>query len=108
MDALTSRHWVSNSGSLAWRGRHVGLGGPAHQCRHSGHGHRGGAGPEPTAKQAAPGGAELPAPEHAAPALPPGVPGLARPGGRLGPVAEHPALETPRPVARHPHLPAAC
>ena len=60
----------------------------------------------PTAKRAAPGGAELPAPRHAAPALPPGVPALARRGGRLGPVAEHPALETTRPVARHPHLPA--
>ena len=65
-------------------------------------------GPEPTAHRDASGGAELPAPTHAAPALPPGVPALARRGGRLGPLAEHPALETPRPVARHPHLPAPC
>ena len=68
----------------------------------------GGTGPEPSAHRAAPGDAELPAPKHAAPAVPPGVPALARTGGRQGPVAEHPGLPTPRPVARHPHLPAPC
>ena len=84
----------------------MGLWAPAHQGPRSGPRTRGGAGPEPTAQRAAPGCAELPAPKHAARAILPGVPALG--GGRLGPVAEHPALETPRSVARHPTLPAPC
>ena len=108
--SLMFGHWLSRSGNQAWRRDYVYLSFQklAGRCLRSEAWTQGGTGPEPTARRDAPGGAELPAPTHTARALPPGVPALARPGGRLVPVAEHPALETPRPVARHSHLPAPC
>uniref|UniRef100_A0A8P0P1D2 F-box protein 27 n=1 Tax=Canis lupus familiaris TaxID=9615 RepID=A0A8P0P1D2_CANLF len=84
----------------------LGFPGPASPGPRAGARPRGGAGPEPTAARAAPGGAEPRAPAHAAGVLPPGVPGLARPGGRPGPVAAHPGPRPRRPAAARPQLPA--
>ena len=109
--SLMSGPWLSSSRSRgAWRGDRgrLNLPGPACPGPSSAPRTTGGSGPEPSAHRAAPAGAELPAPRHAAPAVPPGVPALARTSGRQGPVAEHTGLPTPRPVARHPHLPAPC
>uniref|UniRef100_A0A8C8X6X7 F-box protein 27 n=2 Tax=Felidae TaxID=9681 RepID=A0A8C8X6X7_PANLE len=93
---------------LARGGEHgrLGLQGSARPGPRAGARTRGGAGPEPTAARAAPGGAEPRAPTHAAGVLPPGVSGLARPGGRPGPVAAHPGPGPRRPAAARPQLPA--
>ncbi|XP_078215451.1 F-box only protein 27 isoform X8 [Callithrix jacchus] len=97
--------------SRAWRGDHerLCLQVPGRPGPRAGAGTRRGTGPEPNAPGAASGGAESRPPAHAAGALPPSVPGLARPGGQPGPVAADlgpgPQRHRPRATAARPQLP---